>query len=34
MTLGEKLKALRKEYGYSQEEFAQHLDVSLQTVSK
>jgi transcriptional regulator with XRE-family HTH domain len=34
MTFGEKLKALRKEHGYSQEEFAQHLDVSRQAVSK
>lgn len=34
MTFGEKLKALRKERGYSQEEFAQHMDVSRQAVSK
>lgn len=34
MNFGEKLKSLRKEHGYSQEEFAQHLDVSRQAVSK
>jgi Predicted transcriptional regulators len=34
MTFGEKLKVLRKEQGYSQEELAQHLDVSRQAVSK
>ncbi len=34
LTFGQKLKSLRKEHGYSQEEFAQHLDVSRQAVSK
>lgn len=34
MTFGQKLKALRKEHSYSQEEFAQLLDVSRQAVSK
>ena len=34
MTFGEKLKILRKEKGYSQEEFASLLNVSRQAVSK
>ena len=34
MTFGEKLKAIRKEKGYSQEEMAGLLDVSRQAVSK
>ena len=34
MTFGEKLKVLRKENGYSQEELAGLLDVSRQAVSK
>lgn len=34
MIFGQKLKNLRKEQGYSQEEFAQRLDVSRQAVSK
>lgn len=34
MTFGEKLKALRKEKGYSQEQLAALLDVSRQAVSK
>ncbi len=34
MTFGEKLKLLRKEKGYSQEKFAELLQVSRQAVSK
>ena len=34
MTFGEKLKGLRKEKGYSQEEMAGLLEVSRQAVSK
>ena len=34
MTLGEKIKTLRKGKGYSQEEFAELLDVSRQAISK
>ncbi|BCJ93691.1 transcriptional regulator [Anaerocolumna cellulosilytica] len=34
MTFGQKLKTLRKEHSYSQEELAQILDVSRQAVSK
>lgn len=34
MTFGEKLKVLRKEKGYSQEELAGLLEVSRQAVSK
>ncbi len=34
MTFGEKLKAIRKEKGYSQEEMAGLLDVSRQAISK
>ena len=34
MTFGEKLKAIRKEKGYSQEEMAGLLNVSRQAVSK
>ena len=34
MTFGEKLKGLRKEKGYSQEELAGLLEVSRQAVSK
>jgi Predicted transcriptional regulators len=34
MTFGEKLKVLRKEQGYSQEDLAQQLDVTRQAVSK
>ncbi|MDK2808784.1 MAG: hypothetical protein PWP24_1521 [Clostridiales bacterium] len=34
MTFGQKLKVLRKEHNYSQEEVAQRLDVSRQAVSK
>lgn len=34
MTFGEKLKGLRKEKGYSQEEMAELLEVSRQAVSK
>lgn len=34
MTLGEKLSALRKETGLSQEELAEALDVSRQTISR
>lgn len=34
MTLGEKIKTLRKEKEYSQEEFAELLDVSRQAISK
>ena len=33
MTFGEKLKSIRKEKGYSQEEMAGLLDVSRQAVS-
>lgn len=34
MTLGQKLIQLRKQAGFSQEDLANHLDVSRQTVSK
>jgi len=34
MTLGEKIKEVRKEYGYSQEQFAEKLSVSRSAVAK
>ena len=34
MTLGEKITALRKQQGWSQDELAERLDVSRQSVSK